>query len=292
MPPTAPVPTVNRLLAALPRKERLRFLAGCEAVELTFADILVEPGERVRHAYFPIDSFISLIAPVNGAQRLEVALVGDEGMLGIELVLGVGISPLRALVQGAGPALRMNAAQFRRELGLSPALQRTLKHYLYVTLGQLAQAAACNRFHMIEERLARWLLMTQDRAHAREFHVTHEFLASMLGVRRVGVTRAATALQKRELIRYARGDVTVLDRDALESASCSCYEADNAIYDRTMGDGIRAPRNLAKAISTRRTSTTFSGGAVRCAPHSASPILAPAEPDVPEVQICVSEALR
>lgn len=235
MPHTEPVPAVNRLLAALPRKDRERFVAGCEPVELRFAEILVEPGARIRHAYFPTESFISLLATIDGGQRLEVALVGDEGMLGIPLILGVDVSPLRALVQGAGPALRMSAAQFRRELGLSPALQRVLKRYLYVTLGQLAQAAACNRFHMIEARLARWLLMTQDRAHAHEFHVTHEFLASMLGVRRVGVTRAATALQKRKLIGYARGDVTVLDRGALEAAACSCYEADKAIYDRTMG---------------------------------------------------------
>lgn len=246
MPRTQPVPAVNRLLAALPRKDRQRFLAGCEPVELRFADILVEPGERLRHVHFPTESFISMIAPIDGHPRLEVALVGDEGMLGIPLVLGVGVSPLRALVQGAGPALRMNVAQFRRELVLSAELHRVLKRYLYVRLGQLAQSAACNRFHTIEERLARWLLMTQDRAHAHEFHVTHEFLAYMLGVRRVSVTRAATALQKRKLIRYARGDVTVLDRSALEAASCSCYDANNALYDRTMGGGARARRSLAK----------------------------------------------
>lgn len=234
MPLVVPV-IANNLLGCLSRKDLRRFLSRCRQVELNFAETLAEPGERIRHVYFPIGSFISLIKPMDDHTSLEVALIGDEGMLGISLLLGVGISPLRALVQGSGLALRMKAKSFREELVLSPALQRDLKRYLYATTGQVAQAAACTRFHVVEARLARWLLMMQDRAHSNKFYVTQEFLGAMLGVRRAGVTKAATALQDRALIRYSRGDITILDREGLKRASCECYEADRTIYAQMLG---------------------------------------------------------
>lgn len=234
MPSTQSVRAANRLLAALPGKERQRLLASCEPVELMLADILSNPGDPMRYAYFPIDSVISLGMPIDGGAGLEVRLIGNEGMLGIPLVLGVDIAPFHALVQRAGPALRIAGPLFLRELDRNPALQQKLKRYLYVSMSQLAQAAACNRFHVVEERLARLLLMTRDRAHSEEFHITHELLAQMLGVRRVGVTKAAGSLQKKKLISYRRGDVKIHDVSGLEAASCRCYRADKETYDRIL----------------------------------------------------------
>lgn len=235
MGPANTIPDTNRLLASLPRKDRQQFLVGCRPVRLDYADVLADPGKRIRHVYFPTQGIISLTTSLDQRATLEVGLVGDEGMLGVTLILGVEASPMHAVVQGEGSALCMDSAQFRRELERSSALQRILKRYLYVFLSQLAQTAACTRFHVVETRLARWLLMTEDRAHSNQFHVTHEFLAYMLGVRRVGVTKAATALQNRRLISYTRGNITVLDHDGLVAAACGCYEADKATYDRIMG---------------------------------------------------------
>lgn len=230
---TAPI--TNRLLDRLPAKDRARVLDACETVELAFPEVLAEPGDVVRHAYFPTESFISLVAPMGGKDSLEVALAGNEGLFGVGLAMGVATSPVHALVQGGGSSLRIGAAAFRRELDRLPTLRNCVDRYIFVMMSQLIQTSGCNRFHRVEQRLARWLLMTADRTHSASFHITHEFLAYMLGVRRVGITEAASALQKRKIIGYSRGAVTIRDRRGLERASCSCYRSDITVYDQTLG---------------------------------------------------------
>ena len=232
---TKTVPTANRLLASLPSKDRQHLLAGCEQVELVLGNVLSEPGERIRSVYFPTDSYISLVTQIDEHAKLEVGLVGNEGMFGTPLVLGVDVSSIHSLVQGGGSAWQIEAAAFLAKLEQSLALQQALKRYLYVVMSQFAQMAVCTRFHVAEARLARWLLMTGDRAHSAKFHITHEFLAYMLGIRRVGITKAAGSLQKRKFISYRRGDITIIDRSGLESASCPCYQTDKETYDRILG---------------------------------------------------------
>ena len=224
-------PVENRLIELLPCKDREHLLADCESVQLVLSEVLCQRGTPTRHVYFPVDGFISLLARIEAHPGLEVGMVGREGMVGAQLVLGVPIAPLHALVQGPGAAWRISTAAFRRQLAASAALRNGLNRYLYVLMAQLATSAACLRYHQIGPRLARWLLMSQDRAHADHFHITQEFLAYMLGVRRVGVTLAAGALQDRGLIAYHRGELSVLDRSGLEAAACGCYAADQRAYN-------------------------------------------------------------
>jgi len=226
---------LNRLLESLPGSDRRRLLAACDTVQLAYGEVLYTPDAPLGYAYFPTTGFISLIIPVGETAGLEVGLIGNEGMFGFSLALGVDTSPVRAVVQGEGAALRTDAAAFLRELARSKALHRKIDRYVFVQLHQLAQTAACTRYHVVEARLARWLLMTQDRAALDTFHITQEFLAAMLGVRRVGVTKAASSLQRRGLIRYRRGTIAVLDRRGLKAASCACYKADLASYERILG---------------------------------------------------------
>ena len=233
MPVAAPV--FNRLLAGLPSRVRNEMLRDCEQVELTLGELLSEPAEILRYAYFPAGGFISLMANVDGHATLELGLVGNEGMYSPSSMLGSDVSPLRALVQGSGTALRMKTADLRRAADASTALRDTINRYLCVIVAQLAQTAVCNSFHTIEARLARWLLMTQDRAHADRLTLTHGLLATMLGVRRSGISIAAASLQIRKVISYSRGEIAILDRGRLEIASCECYAAGKKIYRRYLG---------------------------------------------------------
>ena len=227
---TQPAVPSNHLLDLLPRRDKIRFSAACEVVELPLAKVLSEPGKATPFVYFPTSGFISLIAIVKDSPGVEVGMVGREGMLGVQLALGVAKAPLHALVQGAGTALRISTKNFKAELTASPALQSALLRYLYVLMAQLAESTACARFHHIGPRLARWLLMSQDRSQASSFDVTQEFLAYMLGVRRVGITEAAGSMQKTGLISYSRGKLTVLNRKGLEHVACGCYASDQKTY--------------------------------------------------------------
>ena len=226
---------VNHLLASLPAKDRQRFLAQCELVDLRMGEVLCEPDKRIRHVYFPIDSFVSMATPEDYCASLEVGLVGHEGMVGAHLASGIDVAHLRGTVQGHGSAWRVAASSFRSQLAESPALQHILQRYQHVLMVQLSQKAACTHFHLLEARMARWLLMSQDRAPSGRFFVTQQFLSEMLGVRRVGVTKAAGDLQDRNLISYSRGAVTILDRSGLEQAACGCYRAGEEVYDRILG---------------------------------------------------------
>jgi CRP-like cAMP-binding protein len=223
------------LIELLPGSSRSRLLAICEPVDLELGEVLGEVGTPTRHVYFPTIGFISLVTTIKGRPTLEVGMVGREGMLGTQLVLGVETAPLHAVVQGAGAAWRIGAPEFTRELAHTAALQRGLNRYVYVTMAQLASSASCLRFHQIGPRLARWLLMTQDRAHSDRFRLTHEFLAYMLGVRRVGITTAASVLQRDGLIHYRRGEIQILNRRGLKAAACSCYAADREAYINLLG---------------------------------------------------------
>lgn len=220
----------NHLIELLPRRERSRLHAVSEMIQLAQGEVLCEPGKAISHVYFPLEASISLLALIDGSPGVEIAMVGREGMLGVQMVLGVAQASVHALVQSPGTALRIATAAFCNELARSPALRRGMNHYLYVRMAQMTTSAACLRFHLIGPRLARWLLMNQDRVHADSFHVTHEFLAAMLGVRREGITTAASTLQRSGLIAYRRGNLTVLDRQGLEAAACGCYAAEREAY--------------------------------------------------------------
>lgn len=220
----------NHLLELLPRAERNRLLAQVEPKQLRLSAVLCEAHLPMRHVFFPVEGFLSLVTSVEDHAGLEVGMVGREGMLGLQLGLGLSRPPWRAVVQGPGLVWQLEAPAFRAELLRSTSLRRVLHRYIHVRMAQLAGAAACLHYHLIGPRLARWLLMSQDRAHQPNFNVTHEVLALRLGVRRVGVTVAAGALQRAGMIHYHRGMLTVIDRPGLERMACRCYANDRMTY--------------------------------------------------------------
>ena len=221
----------NRLLATLPKKEYERLLPSLEAFPLLFETVIYEPGEVILDVYFPTSGIVSLLAGVDDRATLEVGLVGREGMVGLPIFMEVKTSNNRAVVQGEGSAFRMKAKDLRKECNDGGSLPRLLRRYSHSMLTQISQTAVCNRFHPIDARLARWLLMTGDRMAADEFQLTQDFLSNMLGVRREGVNKAAGILQQQNLISYSRGDLTILDRKGVEAVACQCYRIIKDEYD-------------------------------------------------------------
>lgn len=216
-------PVANSVLAALPRADYQRLLPGLEPVTLKFGEVLHEPGAAIRYVYFPVDCVVCLLTRTQGERFIETGLVGYEGMVGIAPALGVAVSPVRALVQAGGTALRMSAARLDSELQRCPQLHRALCRYACLEMAQARQAVACVASHLFEQRLACWLLMTSDRLRSPEVQLTQKCLGAILDVRRVSVTLASGALQSCNLIRYSRGKIRIVNRKGLEAASCACY---------------------------------------------------------------------
>lgn len=216
-------PPTNRLLAALPPNEYDALSRHLENFELIYSENIYKPGAAIDHVYFPESGIISLLSQVDDHSSIEVGIVGSEGLAGLPVFLGVKTSGNVAVVQGAGNALRLTTANFLAATSNGGKLTGIIQRFIHSLFIQISQSAACNRFHPIEERLARWLLMTQDRMHSNEFQITQEFLSNMLGVRREAVNKAAGSLHNLELISYVRGNLTINDRTGLEKAACPCY---------------------------------------------------------------------
>lgn len=232
---TAFAAPANYLLASLPRAAYRAMFDRLERVPCDLGEQLYEAGTSPRHVYFPNDSMISLISKTQERNRLEVGLIGREGIVGCSLALDAGPSPIGALVQGAGSAMRMGAADFCREFGRNPALRREVLRSAGVQMATAMQIAVCNNAHTLQPRLARWLLMTRDRLATNRFAMTQEFLAQMLGTRRSTVNAGASALQRAGLINYTRGILVIVDREGLQAAACSCYESIRRLTSRKPG---------------------------------------------------------
>ena len=220
----------NRLLDFLHEQTRTKFIDYCEVVSLNLGEVIGSSGDEIHYIYFPIEGIISWEKQIEGRPYLVVTLIGNEGMLCISLMLGVNITPCRAVVQKAGYALRIVATDFLYQVQRHTELNVLLKRYIFVTYSQLLQKSACNLFHVLESRLANLILMFQDRSQSDELHITQELLSQMLGVRRVGVTKAAGSLQRRNLFSYSRGHIVIHDTIGLKAASCLCFQTDQDTY--------------------------------------------------------------
>jgi len=229
-------PNQNHLLAALPTAEFERLVAHLELVPMRLGDILYEPGQQLQHAYFPTTSIVSLHYVMESGASAETAGVGNEGVVGISLFMGGNITPSSAVVQTAGHAYRLERRLLMQEFNLAGLMQRLLLRYTQALITQMTQTAACNRHHSVEQQLCRWLLLTLDRLPSNELVMTQELVASMLGVRREGITEAAGKLQHAGFISYRRGHITVLDRDGLKTRSCECYAVVKKELDRLLCD--------------------------------------------------------
>jgi CRP-like cAMP-binding protein len=231
----APQTTSNRVLNSLTRSEYERLSPHLERVTLNAGEVLCRPEEPITHVYFPNRGVVSLVSVFEGGEMVEVAMVGNEGMFGVCVFLGSLTTPLLAQVQVPGDGFRMRADVLKREFAKGGVLQDTLLRYTQAFITQVAQTAACNRAHTLEGRLAKWLLMCEDRANSKELQLTHEFISEMLGIRRAGVTEAANQLRNAGLIHYRRGQVTITNREGLEAESCECYPLMKREFARLVG---------------------------------------------------------
>ncbi|TAJ54693.1 MAG: Crp/Fnr family transcriptional regulator [Nevskiaceae bacterium] len=231
-------PQQNHLLWALPASARERVFPKMELVAMPLGKVLYESGHSLQHVYFPTDSIVSLLYVMEDGASAEIAVVGNEGMVGVALFMGGETTPNRAVVQSAGHAYRLKGALLKQEFSRSGPMQHLLLRYTQALLTQMAQTAVCNRHHTVDQQLCRWLLLSLDRLAGNELSMTQELIANMLGVRREGVTEAAGKLQALGLIQYRRGHITVLDRPRLEQAACECYAVVKREFDRLLPETV------------------------------------------------------